>query len=728
MALPHSPRSSRVTPIPRITFSLLLLGFMLTNSAGASTIHVSGAAPAGGDGKSWDTALRTITGALAAASVGDAIWVAQGTYSEAIELKSGVSLYGGFAGDETDLTTRDITAHPTIIDASTANGGQPADHAILMEYIGWLTLDGFTVTGGAPLDYSYGGGLFCLDMDGPTTISQCTFTGNRATWGGGASLIHSSPAIVRCIFSNNTGGDGGGVYVTGYSCYLGECAPSFTDCTFSSNTSFAGGGLYSDCATPTLLHCVFTKNKADEDGGGIAFEKGLDEAEVSLVMSRCTLQENSAKFGGGLSVVMSAFNHESGLISLTDCSIIDNQALDGGGGGVQGFGASIKLKRCLVRGNSALGKQGWGGGGLALAGGGWDNDGSSPVVDQCTIIGNSADLAGGILFYRNNATIVRSIIAGNRAKTYGGGMFNSGPTSATTISQCVISGNQCETWGGGIAFGDITSTTLVNCMISGNASLIGGGVWCFHDAIPLITNCTISSNTAADGGGINVTDKSAPAIQNTIFHNNAGYGIFEADATSDPTVSHCLFNANSPGDYFDERTTALKGAASINQKLPGATANVDGAPNFVLGAGGQWTAPPVFDPATTQTTLTNSAANLTPGALAGRMINPDLSQRSQAYVLANTESTLTVLGDLTKIAGSGKYYRIADYHLTLDSPAIDAGASDHAPLTDFEGRRRPVMIDAHRPGGEDPQNAFDIGAFEFQLPYSAIQETWALYH
>ena len=74
-------------------------------------------------GNSWANALSSITDALSIASMVDAdVWVAQGTYYGenntlyAFKMIDGVNVYGGFAGTESELLQRDISAHPTILD------------------------------------------------------------------------------------------------------------------------------------------------------------------------------------------------------------------------------------------------------------------------------------------------------------------------------------------------------------------------------------------------------------------------------------------------------------------------------------------------------------------------------------------------------------------------------------------------------------------------------------
>ncbi len=73
-----------------------------------------------GDGGSWSTAMGDVQAAIDAASSGDSVWIATGTYypsavrelegaelfGYSFELKDGVSLYGGFKGNETSLAGR----------------------------------------------------------------------------------------------------------------------------------------------------------------------------------------------------------------------------------------------------------------------------------------------------------------------------------------------------------------------------------------------------------------------------------------------------------------------------------------------------------------------------------------------------------------------------------------------------------------------------------------------
>ena len=89
-----------------------------------ATYYVDANAPPGGDGSSWEDAFNHVQDALSTASSGDQIWVAEGVYrpdedtdhpdgtgerEATFQLKSGVAIYGGYAGlGASDPNARDV--------------------------------------------------------------------------------------------------------------------------------------------------------------------------------------------------------------------------------------------------------------------------------------------------------------------------------------------------------------------------------------------------------------------------------------------------------------------------------------------------------------------------------------------------------------------------------------------------------------------------------------------
>ena len=116
-----------------------------------------------GDGTSWENACLTITAGLTASVSGDDIWVKSATYAEAIEMKEGIALYGGFPIDGSpSFEQRDWRANETILNATGLN-----THAVVGADL--AVLDGFTITGGRA---DGGGGVYC-NHSSPTLVSFC---------------------------------------------------------------------------------------------------------------------------------------------------------------------------------------------------------------------------------------------------------------------------------------------------------------------------------------------------------------------------------------------------------------------------------------------------------------------------------------------------------------------------------------------------------------------------
>jgi predicted outer membrane repeat protein len=204
-----------------------------------SRIYVDAAATGENTGQSWPDALTNLHDALDLASQGMEIWIAQGTYKpsrlprlaallgitdvpklQMFELKSGVALYGGFAGGETQLDQRDVDANPTILSGDhLGNDEWPPTlenqtlyhdnaYSVVLAYQlrPAARLDGLVITGGnayalsdrelfpstaqgLPLgdDNRYGGGVFALSSD--LVIANCTLKRNMALYGGGLAAF-----------------------------------------------------------------------------------------------------------------------------------------------------------------------------------------------------------------------------------------------------------------------------------------------------------------------------------------------------------------------------------------------------------------------------------------------------------------------------------------------------------------------------------------------------------
>lgn len=215
-------------------------------------LYVKGDAAGLNDGTSWTDAYTTIYDALNNAVAGQAIYVAAGTYTpepgdryNTIQLKSDISVIGGFAGNELNIdvatfASRDFYANASVLsgdfngdDDGFLNVDDNATHVLTASFVSGMILDGFSITGG-----------YCVD---DTVLA----------YGAGIYLTSSSISINNCNFYSNYAVQGGAAYIY-------QCSPRFTNTTITNNkaTSQAGGCYSYYYGYPVYKNCIIWDNKA----------------------------------------------------------------------------------------------------------------------------------------------------------------------------------------------------------------------------------------------------------------------------------------------------------------------------------------------------------------------------------------------------------------------------------------------------------------------------------
>ena len=272
-------------------FMVFLFAFhVFANGQVVRYVTTSGAGS--GNGTNWDNAYsgNQLQTAIDEADVTE-IWIAEGTYkpgtlrTDAFRMKNGVTLYGGFTGDETLLSERNWSTHVTILsgdinddDEVTGSGAflsitpntENCYHVIYNPdgIDATAVLNGITIKGGYADDEfgadCKGGGIY--NINSSPSLINCTILGNYSwTAGGGISNeALSSPALINCLIINNLSDYyGGGIYNYDHS------SPSLINCNITGNYSLVvGGGIYCENASsPIIQNSIIWYNVVVEGEG-----------------------------------------------------------------------------------------------------------------------------------------------------------------------------------------------------------------------------------------------------------------------------------------------------------------------------------------------------------------------------------------------------------------------------------------------------------------------------
>jgi len=197
----------------------------------------------------------TIQEGVAAASSGDTVWVAPGTYGGPYNRDV---VFGGRA----ILLSSESGPETTVIDCEGQGRGVIFRNAETTS----SRLHGFTVTHGYA---AHGAGILCESASAPL-ITNCRLVDNiahGATLGGGgmACWAGSSPTLSDVVFTGNQGDYGGGLLTVAGS------APHLEGVVFDGNSALRrGGGWYcEEPAEPYMISdCAFRDNVATDPSWG----------------------------------------------------------------------------------------------------------------------------------------------------------------------------------------------------------------------------------------------------------------------------------------------------------------------------------------------------------------------------------------------------------------------------------------------------------------------------
>ncbi|SOE23760.1 hypothetical protein SAMN06298216_4144 [Spirosomataceae bacterium TFI 002] len=322
-------------------------------------------------GLTWEDAFVELQPALEVGCPTE-IWVAKGTYypstapggienpldprDRTFHLPDETPIYGGFIGNETEVSSRDWNKNQTILSGDFANNdnvfgqrntlgisqnNENAYHVLTSVNDNFFTtLDGFKVIGGnangsgnlrvegLDISRSTGGGL--ISSSSSFVCRNVTFEHNTAlTSGGGVYQKAGVPLLDRVqIIKNFSGRNGGGLYAEA----------SYTtvfNCVFSGNRSLSlGGGVYTNLTPLNIYNSVFVEN-ASANGAAYynLYNLGGEPKLINATITKNYAEVNGAivESSGGLLTNSICYDNEGTDISqVSGTMLVDHSDVQGG--------------------------------------------------------------------------------------------------------------------------------------------------------------------------------------------------------------------------------------------------------------------------------------------------------------------------------------------------------------------------------------------------------------
>ena len=326
----------------KLTFSLLACACTLIASA---QVYVKPAANGGddaNDGLSWATAKATVSGAIPVAKEGShgAVWVQKGTYVGAWgaswnnSTMGGVSLYGGFNGDETSVDQR-------------AKGTNPWDYTN-------ETIIQFGLGSGAGFQ------IASLPEANKIVIDGFSFS-NMGVESMASVQLRDNSTIQNCKWSNNTAGTTLTAPLLNFWVSGGLGAAAVKNCLFENNIIPANNIIQS---APTVVAssavvegCLFVGNEVSHriiatqrDGMSYIANNVFYNNKAAIDVIGTTTANNQV-------VNCLVYNNEVGGQALAaqglavNNTVVNNKASKDGGFGAVSVTATAKLYNTIVRGN-----------------------------------------------------------------------------------------------------------------------------------------------------------------------------------------------------------------------------------------------------------------------------------------------------------------------------------------------------------------------------------------
>lgn len=424
----------------------------------------------------------------------------------------------------------------------------------LMNTFGSLAVAGMLVMGGAGVAGAGAAGgttepagksQIVINKDSENKALTGTYEGYEHEKGGVISVSNGATGVTitnSSFTGNKASAFGGAIFNDGQI--------SITGTTFDNNIADSVGGALSSTTTQTastnISNSVFTNNHSVYDGGAIGNYSGLK-------LENCLFEGNTAQL---------AFDAQKGWTT----PVTDNTAV---GGGAISLGAVSTSSVASISGTTFKNNtSGTNGGAIATRQAKDANNSAAKLDIAATFIGNKAQQGGAIYnsFYTDNGlskgagVTVTGTFSGNEATGKGGAIYNDGTLDKAkkggimTITDATFDGNKADF--GGAIFNTGTLTINGGSFEGNTADKAAGAIYNAADAELTVDGVTFASNSSAIAGAINNSDGTVTIKNSTFKGNDAGKsmgGAVRNNSGSAPeksiiTITGSTFEGNKAGN------------------------------------------------------------------------------------------------------------------------------------------------------------------------------------
>lgn len=382
----------------------------------------------------------------------------------------------------------------------------------------------FNMYGGLISENTGNTGAVYLTTPAEMTISGGKITGNTLSASGGGIYAQSKTKITMTggSISDNTSGNLGGGIMT-----KGDITVSGGKVSGNKSATHGGGILTEGNLTFKFSGGTISGNTTSGDGGGIYVSTAGKFEMTGGSISGNTAESN----GGGISLYRSS-------AKLSGGSVTDNTA-GANGGGMNIMGAEVTVSKTPFKNNTA----GANGGAIMVNSGKYTSGGESKTdpgkltLKNCTISGNKAKMAGGILLQGSDSelNILSGTIEKNSADLNGGGVYVSYGTKFNMTSGKIINNSSTGSGGGLVIYRN--TVTLSGGIIRGNKTNANAAGLYVQGGDVTLDGTEISGNTA-DGNGGGVMVNSTKYTSNGENVMKEGSLIFKSGSISDNTAKN----------------------------------------------------------------------------------------------------------------------------------------------------------------------------------------------